>query len=62
VNPLSGYRTASEDTSFEAEQLILEAARRRTPKQKLARVRAMTEYVHNLAFAAYGEFREDHAR
>lgn len=55
-NPLvpitATYRTESSDTSAEAEQVVLEIARRRTPGEKAARVWAMMEYVHNLAFAA----------
>ena len=48
----AAYRTESADTSAEAEQVVLEIARRRTPGEKAARVWAMMEYVHNLAFAA----------
>jgi len=49
MNP--DYRTASEDTSLEAEQVMLELAAKRTVAEKFERIRAMTEYVHELAFA-----------
>jgi hypothetical protein len=46
----AGYRTESADTSVEAEQVMIDLARKRTVAEKFARVWAMTEYVHNLAF------------
>lgn len=48
----ANYRTASEDTTVEAEQVMLALAGRRSSAQKFARIWEMTEYVHDLAFAA----------
>lgn len=48
----SEYRTESADTTPEAERIVVELARERSPGEKAARVWAMMRYVHDLAFSS----------
>ena len=45
------YRTQSEDTSEEVERILIEAWRRWTPAEKLARMMAMTRRIQEVQLA-----------
>lgn len=55
-----GYRTQSPDTSYEAEQLLIDAYRRMSPAEKARRIAAMCDAVEQLAVAGIRE-RHPHA-